>query len=209
MNIVCVERNALFVFRIASAGCLPHTRKTRCYGKYVIGLGAVFDEFSLSDRTRADKTHFTCQDIPKLRQLVDARLSDEFSERRNARIVDEFSLALPLFAHIGIFREDDIEFFIGVLAHGTEFPTLERFAVFADSQMTVKYRPGRCDFDDKRNDDAQRQHERKRNDEEGDVDGALCKAVRFFCEIVRRCETDDATDVFYLRGTRYRSVLVF
>ena len=74
--------------------------------------------------------------------------------------------------------------------------------------MPVKDGAGRRKLDYKRNDGADGQNDGKRKDDEQEVDETLCKKIRFFCEIVSRCETDDTADVFYLGRTRYGSRLM-
>src|SRR5688572_20534185 len=76
-------------------------------------------------RTRSYEVHFTSQDVPKLRDLIDADLSNDPAQARNPVIV---------------FASPHRTCFLRVHSHGTKLHESERTAVFANPLLPVENR---------------------------------------------------------------------
>lgn len=70
-----------------------------------------------------------------MRQLVEARLSQEGAELRDARVVLELEVCLPLLAGLGILSEIFLQGFLRIRDHGLELVAREKSSPLADALM--------------------------------------------------------------------------
>lgn len=129
-------------------------------------LGVLFRELLDKVRTlgaRADKAHVAVEDVPDLRQLVEAGRADEGPDFRDARVV--------------VRRELRARVFLGVDAHRAELVDLVGLAEAACADLAVERGAVVLELDG----EGRRGHEGQREDKgkarEHDVDGALDGAV--------------------------------
>lgn len=92
-------------------------------------------DFGGNDGTRADEAHIAADDVPELRQLVEAGLAQEGAELRDARIVLELEVLFPLLAGRGVLLEVFLEGFLCVRDHRLELIAREEFASLAHTLM--------------------------------------------------------------------------
>src|ERR1700752_716062 len=95
-------------------------------------------------RARADKVHLAFQDVPELRNLVDANLASDAAEAGGAMVA---------------FSRPEWSFLFRVNSHRAKLRQGERAAVFAAAFLLVKDRTTRFEFDQNRGDDDDRQRE--------------------------------------------------
>ena len=87
---------------------------------------------------RADQAHVAAQDIPELREFVEAETTQEAPDRRHARVVAELVAALPLGAGLGMPRQVLGKDRVSGADHGSELPHAERAAVAAETGLAVE-----------------------------------------------------------------------
>ena len=133
MHIPGIHGDAFLIGGITAPTGLPHAGDARKDHAVFAEVVAVAFDFLGDDRTRADEAHVAVDDVPELRQFVKAGLTQESSELRDARVVFELEVFLPLFAGLGIFFEVFFEGFLRVRDHRLEFVAREQHAALADA----------------------------------------------------------------------------
>src|SRR5687768_12459510 len=99
-------------------------------------------------RPRADETHFAAQDVPELRNLVDARFAQDATDARRAIV-----------AFTGPHRTVRFR----VYSHRTKLEQGKRPAVLADSLLLVKDWTTRVELDENRSQNRDRQRQQRAN----------------------------------------------
>ena len=90
LRVAKVEAHHLVERRAAAAGDLPETGDARLGFEHAAAVpGLVLLDLVRQRRPRADERHVAAQHVPELRQLVEARLAQNASDRRDARIVGQ------------------------------------------------------------------------------------------------------------------------
>lgn len=186
-----VHGDALFVGGVAAAAGLPHAGDAGQDHAVLAEVVAVALDFFGDDWARANEAHVAADDVPELRQLVEAGLTQEGAELGDARVVLELEVLLPLFAGLGVFLEVFLEGFLRVRDHGLELVAREEHAMLADALMgedDVAFvadgdHDGQCD-EDRRNQDAA---DGRADDVEDPLDDAIATAR----EIVPHVEHED------------------
>jgi hypothetical protein len=85
-----VQPDALLVRNVVPAADLPKASDTRPCLAVVAKIMAILADFSAYDWARADDAHFAADNIQKLRQLVDAGLTQHFANEEYAGIPPKF-----------------------------------------------------------------------------------------------------------------------
>src|SRR5579862_1045374 len=99
----------------------------------------IFLHFLRNGRSRADERHVTTQDIPQLRQLIDAQLAQPAAERRTARVVFHLeNRAVELVELLELWPQ-----LIGVVHHRAKFEQRELPAAETTTSLTVEDRAAR------------------------------------------------------------------
>src|SRR5262245_55957607 len=84
-------------------------------------------------RTWSNEIHLAFQDVPELRDLVDANLANDAANARGAVVT---------------FRRPDRSFLFRIDSHRAKLRQYERSAVSADTFLFVKHRSVRFEFDE-------------------------------------------------------------
>jgi len=117
---------------LAAAVDLPQARDAGDDVEALAVLERVLLHLLRHGRARTDEAHVADEDVPQLRQLVDAGAADEPADRRDARVVlhleDDAVLRLVLREQLGLAR-------LGVLVHAAELVELEMAAVAPDADL--------------------------------------------------------------------------
>lgn len=130
-----VHLNAFFVGGVAAAAGLPHAGDAGQDHAVLAEVVAVALDFFGDNRARTDEAHVALDNVPELRQLVEAGLPEERTELRDARVVLELEVLFPFLAGCGIFLEVFLQGFLRVRDHGLELVAREEPAVLADALM--------------------------------------------------------------------------
>lgn len=186
-----VHGDALFVGGVAAAAGLPHAGDPGQDHAVLAEVVAVALNLLRDDWARADEAHVTADDVPELRQLVEAGLTQEGAELGDARVVLELEVLLPLLAGFGVFLEVFLEGFLCVRDHGLELVAREEHAMLADALMgedDVAFiadgdHDGQCN-ENRRNEDAA-------DGRADEVEDALDDAVATAREVVPPVEHED------------------
>ena len=115
-------------------------------------------------RTRSHQAHFAAEDVPQLRQFVQAVPAQHASETGDPRVVADLehgSFHLVARNEIRLAR-------LGVADHRTKFDHVERLAVEPASPLKEEHRTGRREFDGSGDDCEYRQQEAE-EDGGGDI----------------------------------------
>jgi len=100
----------------------------------------IFDQFIPRDWPRANKAHIPAQNIPKLGQLIQARLAQKSTKTGHSRIIAELVMMRP-FPRGGLIEPKVIaQHSLGIGDHGAQFPTGEFIPVPPDTAVPVKPR---------------------------------------------------------------------
>src|SRR5262249_9658213 len=91
--------------------------------------------------------HISLYDAPELRNFIEARRSQEFSNLRDSRIV----VRSPGRARVGF----------GILPHGAELVAIENMPLPPDTLLAIKHRTRRTQLHRERDERQQRQREQK------------------------------------------------
>src|SRR5262245_36170736 len=156
-------------------------------------LSRQFGDKLRSFRTRADETHVTLEDIPQLRQFVEAAASQEPADRRHTNVAF-------------LCRPHRARRFFGVGRHRSELMQREYAAELADALLVVQHCAWRCQPDKGRD----HQHDRRRNDQTDgcshDVDDALGRRQHPTLSETRRKDQPAGTEI--LERDFYRVLLI-
>src|SRR3954447_1803958 len=112
----------------------------------------------------ADQAHVALQDVPELRQLVDARAPQQIPGARDARIVLEQQPRRVLAERPQLLHE-----VVRVHDHRPELVQAEAASAAADAHLREEDGPGRVELRRDRRDDQDRQRQQKQDGRDGDV----------------------------------------
>lgn len=130
-----VHGDALFVRDVAAAAGLPHAGDAGQDHAVLAEVVAVALDLGCDDGARTDEAHVAADDVPELRQLVEAGLPEEGTELGDARVVLELEVRLPLPARGRILLQVSLEGFLCIGHHRLEFIAGEQLAILADALM--------------------------------------------------------------------------
>lgn len=186
-----VHGDALFVGGVAAAAGLPHAGDAGQDHAVLAEVVAVALDFFGDNRARADEAHVAADDVPELRQLVEAGLPEEGAELGDARVVLELEVLLPLFAGLGVLLEVFLEGFLCVRDHGLELVAREEHAIPADALMREDDMALVADGDHDGQHDEYRRNEDAADGRADEVEDALDDAVATARKIVPHVEHED------------------
>ncbi len=106
MHVPAVHLYSFGVVDIASSAGLPHTGDTGEDGVVLLDISPIPRDFLLDNGTGTDEAHLTFEDVPELRQLIEAGLSKEGAALGDAGIVLQFEFSIPFFFRRRIGREE-------------------------------------------------------------------------------------------------------
>lgn len=132
-------------------------------------VAVVLVEFADGRRAGADEGHVALEDVPELREFVEARLADEAADLRDARVIFHLEHEAVHF----ILGEELLLALLCVLVHAAELVHAELAAIFADPRLRENDRPGRVELDDRAEDDKEDAEDRKAHNRADDVECAL------------------------------------
>src|SRR5918999_1262980 len=95
MHIVGVQLYALGIARIASSADLPETGDPRPYTPVHFECFTVHRYLRVHYGPGADQAHLSSQDVPELRQLVQAGLAQKKPDSSDARVIAQLKVPLP------------------------------------------------------------------------------------------------------------------
>src|SRR5690606_4852373 len=146
------------------------------------------------DRPRSDEAHLALQHVPQLRQLVEARLAEEATDTRNARVVPELVVAIPLFLQLRTLFQELLEDLVGVFDHRGEFAALEASAAPPDPRMAVDHRTAFRPQQYAHSDDEREKYDTK-HERSDDIECALAAPFDpIGCSVPYRASCTDARD---------------
>ena len=186
-----VHLDAFVVGRIAAAAGLPHAGDAGADHVEVFDVRAVFGDFGLDDRPRADEAHFPFEDVEELGQFVEAGLAQEGAALGDARVVLQFEFCFPFFAGLRIACEEFLQFHVGIDAHAAEFVAVEFFAVPADAAVFEDDRSRRILVDPEGDGQKERRQAEDAEARADDVEDALDGAIVPEGQVVAEAEGDD------------------
>ena len=106
---------------------------------------AVLFDFGFDDRPRTNEAHLAAEDVPQLRQFVEAGLADEVADPGDPGIFLQLVIGFPFGPEGGIFREQFLQHLVGVGNHAAELPGAEAATMAADPFLRIEDRTGRAE----------------------------------------------------------------
>lgn len=191
MHVPGIHGDAFFVGGVAAAASLPHAGDAGQDHAVFAEVFTVAFDFLGDDRARADEAHVAADDVPELRQFIEAGLSEKGPELCDARVMFELEVFLPLFAGLGVFLKVFLEGFLGVRDHRLELVTREHDTVLADALVRKDYMPLVVDGHDDGQGDENRRDQDAAKDCADEVKDALDEAVPAAREVVFHREHED------------------
>ena len=186
-----VHGDAFFVGGVAAAAGLPHAGDAGQDHAVLAEVFAVALNLSRDDGPRAYEAHVATDDVPELRELVEAGLAEEGAEFRDARVVLELEVGFPFLTGLGVLCEVFLEGLLGVRDHGLEFVAREEPAVLADALVREDDVAFVVDGDDKDKAHQNRRDNDAAADGADEVEHALDGAVAAAREVVFHREHED------------------
>ena len=119
-DVVVLQLQTLLVLYVGTPVAAPPTRET---GLHLVVEGAPSVGFQLAGdkRARADGGHVALQHVEELGQLVQGSSAQHTANRRDARVMGELLVLIPLGAYCGVFQEP-LQLLVGVPYHGAQLP---------------------------------------------------------------------------------------
>ena len=128
-----IQLHARFKRRIPPRDDLPEPGYSGFYIQSSVIGGPVARAIVHGMGARTNQAHIAFQDIPKLRQFVEAVLAKKAAEPRDARIIGDFEERVPALVESAqrIFQ------FVRAVDHGPEFITNKSLSLFSSAQRTI------------------------------------------------------------------------
>ncbi|MNB81945.1 hypothetical protein D3C75_287440 [compost metagenome] len=114
---------------------LPVSGAARCNKQPLLVVIRILRHLFNERRTGADQTHMAHQHVPELRQFIDARLADEFSDPGNAGVILDLEHR-P--AHFVVCHQVSFEL-LSIGNHGPEFIHRKQHLVLAHSVLPEEH----------------------------------------------------------------------
>lgn len=190
-DVPSIHGDALFVGGVAAAAGLPHAGDAGQNHAVLAEIDAVALDFFGDNWARADEAHVAADDVPELRQLVEAGLAQEGAELRDARVVLELKVRFPLLAGLGVLGKVFLQGFLCVWDHGLELIARKEPAIFADALVGEDDMALVVDGDDEEEGQQDGRYQDAAEYGEEDIEAALDKAVPLAGQVVLEREHQD------------------
>src|SRR5271165_389985 len=154
-----IQLNPLLVAGVVASGYLPQAGQAALDARVQLEAGSVARDFLMPDRARANQAHIAAQDVPQLRQLVQARLPQKASDPGNAGIVLQLVIAFPFLAQVLTLPQVFFQSAIGIENHGAKFPSGKELSAMPNAFLSIKHRALGIQPDQQRDEPTERQHE--------------------------------------------------
>ena len=135
-DVVVFQLQALLVLDIGTPVAAPPTREAWLH-LVVEGAPSVGFQLAGDKRARADGGHVALQHVEELGQLVQGSSAQHTADRRDARVMGELLVLIPLGAYCGVFQEP-LQLLVGVPYHGAQLPQLEALAAQPHTGLLVE-----------------------------------------------------------------------
>jgi len=153
IDVLDIHQNLLLEPDIASATHLPDARKPRFDLKPAAIKSRVEFDFVRDGRSRAYEAHVATDDVPELRELIDAETSNEPPDAGHSWIVRNLERALIVM----MIEMCKIQLAtVSVRDHRAELVELKEASVASNAGLAKEDRTKVCEFDPERDDDQQR-----------------------------------------------------
>ena len=139
LDILHVQIHPLFKREVVAVrGDLPVAAQAGGHIQALLFVVAVLLDLAGKCRAGPNYAHIALQDIPQLRQLIDAGLADKLAHTGNARVFLDFEHRTIHFVLV----QKVVQFCFRIRTHGTKLVEPERFAISSNAFLR-KNRPGR------------------------------------------------------------------
>src|SRR5205085_4773401 len=103
--IIVIQFDPFAIGGLVPSGYLPQPGESWYYLPVEGERIAIFFDLTVDDRPRPHQAHFAAQDIPQLRQLVQAGLPQNAADPGDSWIVPELMIALPFVPKLRVGRQ--------------------------------------------------------------------------------------------------------
>src|SRR5215217_4451842 len=132
---------------IVTPAHLPEPRNTRSHPLIQSIYLTILVDFFNQHRPWSDQAHLPAQNIPELRQLVQAERSQKATNTGDTGIPAQFLVRLPLRLQIGVALQELGQQPLRVEVHRPKFPHAEILAPGSRAYLPVECRSRRVQFD--------------------------------------------------------------
>src|SRR5260370_1111683 len=122
---------------------LPQTNNA---GLHSVMNGCCIIVVRRSKRRRANETHFSGEDIPKLRQLVQAKFSENPAYGSDSRVSFYLARFYPILSNFGVADQMPSKDHLTVHVHSPKLSDQEAPAISANALIREEDRTRRCRF---------------------------------------------------------------
>src|SRR5438067_13656012 len=95
-NVKLIEQHAIVIAEVGPTRHLPQARDSRLHTGMKPEYLAIETRFAFNDRPWTDDAHVAAQNVPDLRQLVQAELAEQGTKSGYARVLAELAVPRPL-----------------------------------------------------------------------------------------------------------------
>lgn len=124
-GIFLIKGNASFIADVIPPADLPQPGNSGLQGKIGPGGRIIAFQFGRGNRSWSDQAHIAAQDIPELRQLIQAGFSQEPADLRYPRIIFKLLVPLPFRPDPRILRKQFLQTAFRIRQHGSELEAKE------------------------------------------------------------------------------------
>ncbi len=187
-HIPCVHGHALFIGRIAASVHLPDPCDAGRHHVVFADAVAIILDLFFHNGTRPDKAHIAQEDVPQLRQLIEARSAEESAELCDARIVRELERFLPFLSRLGVLGEVLFQAFLCIGHHGLKLVAGKEFAVLPYAPMREDDPAPVVDTHDDSQEQQGRQDQQAAADDSGQIEDPFRPEIPLARQIVADVE---------------------
>jgi len=137
-DIVDIEHNTSPIVRVIPTCDLPKSGNTGLSREISVEVAPISKQLLAYNRSWTDEAHFSPDNVPQLRQLIEACTSQEPSDACDTRVVAKLMVPQPFGPQLRVTFQKLPQHAVRIRNHTAEFQAIESFAV-ATNAAVAKY----------------------------------------------------------------------
>jgi hypothetical protein len=134
-HVVNIENNAPPIVSVISTGNLPKPRNTWFGRQIPVQMAPISQQLFADHRSGAHQAHFSPDDIPELRQFVQAGTPKKATDARNTWVVTELMVTQPFSLELWMTLQKVTQYPVRIWNHTAELQAIESFTVATDATV--------------------------------------------------------------------------
>ncbi len=139
LEIANVKLNPLVIGHIIAPADLPGAGKAGPHCKIYVAARAIHLKFGNRNRPRANNAHVAQNDVPDLRQLIEAGFAKKIADAGDARVVLQLERGLPFVSRGFVGGQQLFKAGFGIWNHRAQLPAPECLAIAANTLVAKKW----------------------------------------------------------------------